>query len=67
MLVKTQRGHGDLIISAGLQTKGMLDFLMQLSVCTKSTPRHEKTHIVATTTDLINYSIPELCRRINAI
>ena len=65
MLVKTQRGHGELIITAGLRTEGMLDFLIQLSVCTESTPRHEKTHIVATTTDLIiNFSTPELCRSI---
>ena len=43
----------------------MLDFLIQLSVCTESTPRHEKAHTVATTTGLIiNCSTPELCRGI---
>jgi hypothetical protein len=64
MLVKTQRGHGELIITAGLRTKGTLDFLIQLSVCTESTPCHEKNHTVATTTDLMNCSTPELCKNI---
>jgi len=68
MLVKTQRGQGEFTITAGLGTESTLDFLIQLSVCTESTLRHENNHIVATTTDLIiNFSTPELCRSIKKI